>query len=75
MRRRTALLPAIELHGLVHLDVQPGHELPGDLGDGRLVRVLRFLVGAPEADEPLLDLEFLGGFVLQLGFVGEVLGD
>src|ERR1022692_4711641 len=52
LRGRTSLLPTVELHGLIDLDVQPSHELPGNLGNGRLVRVLRFLIGSPEAHEP-----------------------
>ena len=75
LRRRAALLPAVELHGLVDLDVQPGHELPRDLRDRRLVRVLRLLVRAAQADEALVDLELLRRVELQLGFVGEILGD
>src|SRR5207247_809115 len=72
---RAALLATIKLHGLVDLDVQAGHELAGDLGDGRLVRVLRLFVGATQADEALFDLEFFGHVELVLGFTGEVLGD
>ena len=72
---RTALLAAVKLHGLVDLDVQPGHELAGDLGNGRLVRVFRLFVGAAQADEAFLDLELFGHLELQLGFIGEVLGD
>jgi hypothetical protein len=75
LRRRPALLPAVELHGLVDLNVQPRHELPGDLRDRGLVRVLRFFVGAAQAHEAFLDLELLGHIELQLRFIGKVLCD
>ena len=75
LRRRTALLAAIKLHRLVHLDVQPGHELARNLGNRRLMRVFRLLVSAAQADKPLLNLDLLRLVELQLRFVGEILRD
>ncbi len=62
LRLRTALLPAIKLHRLVDLDVQLGHELPRDFGDGRLVLAFRLLVSAAETDEALGNFFLLGDF-------------
>ena len=60
LRRRTALLAAIKLHRLVDLDVQLGHELPRDFGNGRLVRIFRLFIRAAQADEALGDFDLLG---------------
>ena len=75
LRSRPALLSTIKLDGLVDLDVQLGHELPSDLGDGGLVRVLGFLIRAAQADKAFGNLDLFGVVEFQLGFVGEVLGD
>ena len=45
--------PAIKLHRLVDLDVQPRHELPRNLGNGRLMRIFRLFIRAAQADETL----------------------
>ena len=66
LRRRPALLAAVELQRLVDLDVQLGHELAGDLGDGRLMRVFRLLVGAAQADKALGNLDLLRLVKLQI---------
>src|SRR5579859_7293054 len=57
---RTTLLGAVKLHGLIDLDVQPRHELAGNLGNGRLVSVFRLFVSATKAHETFSDLLFLG---------------
>src|SRR5207247_2772049 len=59
LRGRTALLYAVKLHGLIDLDVQAGHELPGDLRDGRLVRVFRLFVSPPQPDGPFLAINLV----------------
>ena len=74
-RRRAALLSAVKLHRLIHLDMQSGHELTRDFRDRRLVLVLRFFVSAPKADEAFIDFYFFGDIEFFLGFVGEVLRD
>ena len=61
-RRRPALLSAIKLHRLVELDVQLGHELPRDFGNGRLVLTFRLLVSTAETDEAFGNFFLFGDF-------------
>ena len=75
LRRRTTLLPAIELERLVDLNVQARHDLARNLRDRRLLRVVRFLVSATEADKTLLDLEPFGLREFQLGLRRKILSD
>src|SRR4029079_15777721 len=72
---RTTLLPAIELHRLIHLNMQARHELAGNFGNGRLMRIFGLFVSAAETDKAFFNLGFLRGVELQLRFVGEVLCD
>src|ERR1044071_2022408 len=39
------------------------------------MRVFRVFVGAAKADKPFVNFDLLGGVVLQLGFIGEILSD
>ena len=66
LRRRPALLAAIKLDRLVDLNVQLGHELPRDLGNGRLIRILRLFIRAAQADETLGDLDLLGDLQISI---------
>ena len=75
LRRRTTLLPAVELKRLVDLNVQARHDLARNLRDRRLLRVVRFLVSATEADKTLLDLEPFGLREFQLGLRRKILSD
>ncbi|OQC27180.1 MAG: hypothetical protein BWX68_00241 [Verrucomicrobia bacterium ADurb.Bin063] len=75
LRRRAALLAAVKLHGLVDLDMQPRHKLPGNLGDRRLVRVIRLLIRPAQAHKPLVNLELLRRVKLQLRLIGKILRD
>src|SRR5678816_332007 len=72
---RATLLAPVELHGLIHLDVQASHELARNLGDRGLVRILRFLVCASQTDETLFDFQLFSGVELELRFVGKILSD
>src|SRR6266568_9015967 len=75
LRRRTTLLPAIELKRLVDLNVQARHDLARNLRDGRLLRVVRFLISATEADKTLFYFESFGLGEFQLGFRRKILSD
>ena len=75
MGRRSALLPAVKLDGLVNLNVQPRHDLPRDLGDRRLVRVLRLFIRPAQTDKALGDLHLLRVVKAQLGFGRKLLRD
>ncbi len=75
MRRRAALLPAIKLHRLVDLDVQLGHELARDLGNRRLMRIVRLLVGAAQADKALGNFDLFRVVKFQFRLVRKILRD
>ena len=75
LRSRAALLAAIKLQRLVDLDVQLGHELARDFGNRRLVRIVRLLVGAAEADETFGNFDFLRLVKFQLRLVRKILRD
>jgi hypothetical protein len=75
LRGGPALLAAVKLQGLVDLNVQFGHELAGNFGNGRLIRIFRLLVGAAQTDKALGDLDFLGLGKFQFLLVGKILGD
>ena len=75
LRSCAALLSAIKLHGLVDLDVQTRHELPRDLGDRRLMLVLRLFVRATKTHKTLVNLDLIRHVELQLGFIRKVLSD
>ena len=66
LRRRTALLAAVKLQRLVDLNMQLGHELPGNLGNRRLMGILRLFVSPAQADKTLGNLDLLGLVKLQL---------
>ena len=74
-RAAAALLLLPELQRLVHLHVQTGHHLPGNLGESRLVRILRFGIRTTQADQPLLQLDLLRLRKADLRFRRELLGD
>jgi len=75
LRGRAALLAAVKLDGLVDLNVEPRHDLAGDFSNGGGLGILRFFVGAPEADGAFFELDGFG--VGKTGFclMGEILGD
>src|SRR4051794_40186379 len=50
------LLPAVKLHGLVDLNMQPSHELTGDFRNRSLIRVFRLFVSSSEAYKAFLNL-------------------
>ena len=58
LRCRTALLAAIKLHGLIDLNMQLGHELPGNLRNCSLMWIFRFLVSSSKADKTFSNLDF-----------------
>ena len=75
LRHRAALLAAVELNRLIHLDVQPRHHLPRNLRDQRLIRIIRLLVRAPQTHETRIDLQFFRHRIGQLGLVGKIRRD
>ena len=52
---RTALLSAVKLHRLIHLNMQPRHELARDLGNRCLMRVFRLFIRAAKAHKTFTD--------------------
>ena len=75
LRRGAALLSAIELDRLVDLNVQPRHHLTRNLGNRRLLRVVRLFVSAAQTDETLLDFQPLRFGKLQFGLGRKILRD
>ena len=74
-RVTSTLLLLPELQRLVQLHVQTGHHLPGNLGERRLVRILRLVIRAAQADQPLLQLDLLRLRKAHLRFRRELLRD
>ena len=67
LRSRSGLLGPVKLHRLVDLHVQAGQDVPGDLGNGGYLRIIRFLVSTAQTDETLGNLEL---FSLSEGCLG-----
>ena len=74
-RVAASLLFLPKLKGLLQLNVQPGHHLPGDLGERRFMRVIRLGIRTTQADKPLLQLDLLRLRKADLRFRRELLRD
>ena len=75
LRGRAALLATVKLHRLIDLNVQLGHELPRDFGNGRLLRIIRLLIRTAQAHKALGNLDFFCVIKFQLRFGRKILRD